>query len=207
MPDYSLQLSLAEEQLKYFYPGSHIVLAKPTAGAAPNVAWQVFRPFEENTVTWEEQYGIYVSTAAVEHAALLTRLSRSDHPAIDKKRYKLEDDAAFGPPEDEAGGEEGSYYAENSYSELPVLTFGLFQDAMVNGQLVQGNALSAAPVLLQHTAQMTPHTTVYAWVESNVKSNTIATRVTSPQTKIEFGGEVSEVSLSYDHKSGLFVKS
>jgi hypothetical protein len=205
MSAYSLNLSHTAEQLKSFSPGSNIILAKPTEGAAPSVAWQVFRPFEDNKVTWEEQYGIYVSTASIDHGAVLTRLSRSGHPAIEKKLYKLEEDAAFGPPEDEAEAVAGSYYVENDYSDLPILTFGLFQDATVNGQLIEGNALSAAPVLQKSKAQMTPHTTVYIWVESNVKSNTVATKVTSPQTKVTFGGGVFDLSLAYDRESGLFI--
>jgi hypothetical protein len=104
--------------------------------------------------------------------------------------------------------------AVNHYDNLPpkpdpsgkgYLTFGLFQDAVVNGAKKEGHAVSAAPVLYKSTATMTPYTTVYLWTQSQVKSNTVNTNVTAPMTRVVFGGAVSEVALKYDAESGMFV--
>jgi hypothetical protein len=46
----------------------------------PNVAWVVCQPWEKNTMTWVEEYGIYASTASLVNGALLTQMSRSEFP-------------------------------------------------------------------------------------------------------------------------------
>lgn len=205
MLEYTLKLSLTTKQLETFYPNSNIIIAKPTQGESPTVAWQAFHPFEENTVTWEEQYGIYVSSTSITHGAQLTRMSSTHVPAMDQKMYTLESDAVFSEPPQASTGKAGSFYAENKYGELQALTFGLFQDAVVNGKLVPGNAQSAASVPHANTATMTPHTTVFVWIESDVASNTVVTEVNSHQAEVTFGDGVFEKSLSYDDESGKFI--
>jgi hypothetical protein len=85
------------------------------------------------------------------------------------------------------------------------LTFGLFPDAVVNGKPANGNAISPAPVLYNSTAQMTPFTTIYLWVQSQVQSNSVVTLVTSPMTKVTFGGATTSISLAYDSHTGTFI--
>lgn len=185
--------------------GSNVIVAKPNAGGIPNVAWIVFRPLIGNTMTWEEKYGIYASNSDIINGAQLTQMSKTEYPAADGKSYALTAAGFFGPPT--TGGTPASYTAVNEYNNLPkgYLTFGLFQDAQVNGATATGNAVSAAPVIYNSTAVMTPFTTVYLWIQSQVKSNTVVTNVTSPMTEVIFGGTITDVSLAYDASSGKFV--
>jgi hypothetical protein len=156
-------------------------------------------------MTWTEEYGIYASNVELKNGALLTQLSRSEYPALDGKIYEFAPNGIFGPPS--AGGEAGSFSVLNSYDNPPrkYLTFGLCQDATVNGELTEGNAISAATVLYQSTAVMTPYTTVYLWVQSQVTSNSVLTVVTSPMSKVTFGGATTNISLSYDPDTGKFI--
>jgi hypothetical protein len=198
-----------EDLVRFLASGSNIVVAKPSEGgpqgSTPNVAWVVFRPLESNTMTWTEEYGIYASNVELKNGALLTQLSRSEFPALDGKIYEFAPNGTFGAPS--AGGEAGSFSVLNSYDNPPrkYLTFGLCQDATVNGELAEGNAISAATVLYQSTAVMTPYTTVYLWVQSQVRSNSVLTVVTSPMTKVTFGGTTTNISLAYDPATGKFI--
>jgi hypothetical protein len=206
MATYTLNTSFTAQDLSRFLAtGSNLVVAKPSAsGGAPNVAWVVYAPWENNTMTWAEEYGIYASTASLVNGALLTQMSRSEFPALDGKTYPFTPNGAFGAPEQ--GGQPGSFYAFNAYQNATgYLTFGLFQDALINGTPASGNAISAAPVLYNSTAQMTPFTTIYLWVQSQVQSNSVVTLVTSPMTKVTFGGGVTSISLAYDSQTGTFV--
>lgn len=203
MSTYKLKLSFTSEQLKAFYAaGSNIAVAKPSQeNVGPNVIWQVIRPMPEVEVEWNEEYGIYASTAAISNGAVLRKMSKSGFPAAGGKGYVLGPEGVF-----EASGPEGekdSFYGTNHFPED--LTFGLYQDAIVGGKRVAGNAISAAPLLRGSTAQMTPYTTVYVWLQSQVASNTVVTRVTSPQEKVLFGGGQNEASLTYDSASGTLV--
>jgi hypothetical protein len=204
---YTLNTNFSDADLARFKAtGSKIVVAKPSDGGHPNVAWIVFHPSESNSMEWTEEYGIYASGVERVHGAVLTQMSSTAIPTIDGKIYEFAD-GFFSPPT--TGGAEGSFYALNSYvnpdDHRGYLTFGLYQDAKVNTKVIKGNAISAATVLFKSTAQMTPYTTIYLWVQSEVQSNTVLTLVTSPMTKVEFGGGITEVSLDYDPEKGTFI--
>jgi hypothetical protein len=206
--NYTLNTSFTEQDLgRFFATGSNVVVAKPSSsGGSPDVAWVVFHPLLNNTMTWTEDYGIYASTAELVNGALLTQISRSDFPAVDGKIYPFTPAGYFGPPE--AGGLPGSFYTVNLYkNDLGYLTFGLFQDAIVNNKPAAGNAISAASVLYKSKAQMTPFTTIYLWIQSQVQSNSVVTLVTSPMTKVTFGGSTTSISLAYDSDTGEFIRA
>jgi len=201
---FELRTAFTNAQLDVIYAaGSNVVVAKPTGGGSPNVAWQVYRPLQANTLTWTEDYGIYASTSEVTNGAKLTQLSSTGIPAVQNKLYTLQPSGSVTGPD--TGGAADSYAMLNDYSAKPYLTIGLYQDATVNGTDIIGNALSAVPVILKSTAVMTPFTTVYLWLQSQVISNTVVTTVTSPMTKLVFGGGVSTISVAYDSESGTFI--
>lgn len=204
MSTFNLKTAFTDEQLRVIYTtGTNIIVAKPTGGGSPNVAWQVFKPMQANTLTWKEEYGIYASTSQVVNGARLNQLSSVPVGAIQNKLYTLESNATISGPA--SGGAPNSYALENKYAERPFMTVGLFQDANVNGTEISGNAISAVPVLLASTAIMTPFTTVYIWLQSQVKSNTVVTTVTSPMTQLKFGGGVDTISVKYDSTTGRFI--
>lgn len=206
MLSFMLETAFTQQDLDRIYTsGSNVVVAKPNNGGAPNVAWIVYRPLVDNVIEWEEQYGIYASNADVINGAVLTQMSQTDVPASDNVLYPFTPSGYFGPPE--SGGVSGSFTARNDYDNLPkgYLTMGLFQKATVNGSTGPANAVSAAPVIYRSKAQMTPFTTVYLWIQSQVRSNTVVTNVTSPQTRVTFGGGVTKVSLRYNANTGTFL--
>lgn len=204
MADYSLKTAFTNEQLQTLYAtGSNVIVAKPTGGSTPNVAWQVFKPMEANTLSWTEEYGIYASTSEVQNGAVLDQLSSVPVGAAMDKLYTLQPSAVITGPV--TGGFPDSFALENKYDQKDYMTIGLFQDATVNGTDIAGNALSAVPVILASTAEMTPYTTVYIWLQSQVISNTVVTTVTSPMTELKFGGGTDEISVAYDSDSGKFI--
>lgn len=204
--EFTLKTAFTNDQLALLYAtGTNVVVAKPTGGSQPNVAWQVFKPMASNTLKWGEEYGLYASTTAVTNGAVLSQLSSVPVGARDKMLYTLEPNAIITGPVSSGGGSEGTFALNNKFAEKPYMTVGLFQNANVNGTEIIGNALSAAPVLLQSTAFMTPFTTVYIWLQSQVVSNTVVTTVTSPMTKLTYGGGINDISVAYDSASGYFV--
>lgn len=203
MAQFSLETAFTNEQLSILYiTGSNVVVAKPTNNTAPNVAWQVFKPMQSNTLSWEEEYGIYASTSKIKNGAKLTQLSSVPVGAAMDKLYTLEPSAVISGPV--KGGMPNSFSLVNKYANRPYMTIGLYQDATVDGTEIAGNAISAVPVLLSSTISMTPFTTLYIWLQSQVISNTVVTSVTSPMTKLKFGGDIENISVAYDSASGKF---
>jgi len=207
MPNYTLKIGLLNQQLDNLEAcNASIIIAKPSEGGeGPNVAWQTIKPLENNTLRWTEDYGIYVSNTELVHGANLDQLSSTSIPAGSDMLYTIKPSGAISGPA--PGGAEYSYALLNSYDKKSYMTVGLFQDANVNGTDIIGNATSAVPVLLANTAVMTPYTTVYIWVQSQVVSNTVVTTVTSPMTELKFGAEVQDISVVYDSNSGRFISA
>lgn len=209
MPEFNLVINFSNKDLERLYStGSYVVIDKPTKDRPPNVAWLVFKPLQMNNVNWEEQYGIYASTVQIQNGARLTKMSQTEFPAVENKIYTLNAAGVFTGPS--GVGTEASFTAVNNYNNLPTLgylTFGLYQDANVNGQSVVGNAISAVQVLYESIAVMTPDTTIYIWIQSFIHSNEVVTNITSQMTQVTFGGTVTNVALTYDAQSGKFLPS
>ncbi len=204
MPSYTLNTAFSQEDLKTIYAtGSNVVIAKPT-GVGPKVAWVVYKPLIDNAVDWDEEYAIYASNTDVINGAVIKQMSATAFPAAMEKSYTMQADGYFSGPND--GGSANSYTALNEYNNTPksYLTMGLCQPATVNGNKTNNNVLSAAGVMYQSTAVMTPYTTVYIWLQSQVVSNTVVTTVTSPMTKVVFGGGVDTANLQYNAQTGKF---
>ncbi len=206
MAEYSLDVHFTDDQLKAIYTaGSNVVVAKPSGNSNPNVAWQVFKPMQANTLSWGEEYGIYASTSEVTNGAKLVQLSNVPVGAAMDKLYTLESNSTISGPDD--GGQPNAFALLNKFDQQPLMTVGLYQDANVNGTEITGNAISAVPTLLSSTAFMTPYTTVYIWLQSQVVSNSVVTTVTSPMTELRFGGGVNDISVKYDANSGKFINA
>jgi hypothetical protein len=205
MPPYTLNVNLTEEALRLVNASQQrVVIAKPTQGG-PNVAWQVFRPMEANSVSWVEEFGIYASNTVIENGAVLRQTSHTNGAAVDGKVYTLQEDGAFSGPG--ADQRPGSYYVENDFSEKgQSATVGLVQSATVNGVTIEGNAISAAPIPHHNLTSMTPYTVLYIWTESNVVSNTVVSSTSSAQLKVTFGGGKNEASVHYDMGVGGFIE-
>lgn len=204
MITYRLDIAFTNDQLETIAAtNTRVIVAKPTSGDEPNVAWQTFNPFQDNSLMWTESYGIYASNTEITHGAQLQQLSNTPIGAATNMEYTLDNAGVIMGPVD--GGSANSFTLINQYNNKDFITAGLFQDANVNGVEIIGNATSAAPVLLASTAVMTPFTTVYIWLQSNINGNTVITEVTSPMTRLTFGGGVNEISVNYNTASGRFL--
>ncbi|MBU2722789.1 hypothetical protein [Acidithiobacillus ferridurans] len=204
--EYSLNLSFTAKDLAAIAAAqAKVVIAKPAdkTNQKPNVAWLAFDPMQNNDIAWEEIYGLYASNVAMEDGAEISK-SSVVNPAVPGKVYNLLPDGAFGSPEN--GGTPDSFTVLNQYQNSKgYMVVGLTQDAKIGGEIVTGNAISAANVMLQNTAVMTPFTTVFIWLQSKIKSNSVCTKVTSPMTEVTFGGDVVSRSYRYDAETGMFL--
>jgi hypothetical protein len=206
MSAFSISTAFNQQDLERFYAsGSNVVVAKPTGGSQPNVAWVVYRPLINNMLNWEENYGIYASNVDVQNGARLTQMSATPYPAVASMLYTMQASGAITGPN--TGGAPNAYSILNTYNNLPkgYLTMGLFQNANVDGIDLIGNAVSAAGVIYNSTATMVPLTTVYLWLQSQVVSNTVVTTVTSPMTRVTLSASSPAAALVYNPLTGTFI--
>lgn len=204
MSQYTLNFNFTTDQLQTLYmTGTNVVIARSLNGQMPIVAWQVVRPMQANTLGWENAYGIYASTTNIQNGAVINQMSESPSGAVMGKMYTLEQQGFISGPG--ANSTPGAYSLTNKFSNLQYLTTGLFQGATVNGMYIPNNVCTAQPTLLMSTAVMSPDTAIYIWLQSMVMSNSVVTYVTSPMTKLNFGGSVNQMSVQYDSASGRFI--
>lgn len=205
MSQFQLNISFTSSQLSAIYAtGNNVVLAKDTNANKTNVAWVVFKPFEQNKVQWEEKYGIYASSCDVNNGVVITTNAMSPFPAQTDKLYTLATQGKIIGPD--TGGQPKAYSIMNDYNIKPYMTVGLYQDAVVNATLISAKYLNAIPLLFKSTATMEPLDPIYIWLQSQVTSGTIISTVTSPVTKLNFGGGVNDISVQYDSSTGTFVR-
>ncbi len=208
MVEFALNLQIDSPDLNNIIgAGQNIILAKPVDSGTPDVIWLSIFPFPNTTVTWEEEYGLYASNTEVREGAVITQISSSPCPALPQHIYPFNPNVQFGPPQLDTGLGSGTYAAENnvSASRFPSLTFGLHQNAMIHGNLTDFQPVNASKVLSTQTAQFTPFTTVFVWLQADIVSRTVITRVMSRHSEVRFGGGVNEHNLKYNPESGLFT--
>lgn len=203
MPQFNLKTAFTVDQLQLLYAtGTNVVVAKSINGQA-NVAWQVFMPLQNNLLSWKEEYGIYASNTDIQNGAVLNQFTNTPSDATIGSMYILQPYGAITGP---AGpGYPDAYTLTNQFNGKNYVTVGLYQNANVNGSDITRNAVSATPLLMQSTAVMTPSTTINIWLQSQVISNSVVTRVTSPITVLNFSDSTTEISIAYDSSSGKFI--
>jgi len=204
MSTFVLNLEFSIEGLNnIFATNSYIAIAKPIETANPNVVWQHFKPFQANTIQFEEEVGLYASHHQSSDTVVITSFTKTPIPAEAGQLYTLENTGNItGPAE---GGTPNEYSMKNNYAAQPYMTMGLYQGAVINGMEMQESPISANEVLLNSTISMTPDTTLVIWVESQLATAALVNSITSPTTTIKFSPGTNQLTYRYDEKTGTFV--
>lgn len=204
--NYELDLQIDQAALAVLRAANmNITIAKPTLDQSSTTVWQAFDPFESNTVTWTEDYGLYCST--IQSLADGTQIKKiSDQfPASDNTNYLFDNSATFSPMAGLNPGE-GIFGISNTmgYDQYPSLTFGLEQSAMVQGQLIK-NPINASLVPSGFNATFEPIVTLYVWLEADSQSSSVISKISDNAIIVTFEGSITQRSLTYDPMGGQFV--
>jgi len=162
------------------------------------VAWVSFFPFEQNEVSWESEYGVYVSSSMVQNGAQILRTS-TVNPATDNTVYPFEN-CTFSKPE--GGGKINGYSILNKNSQS--YTFGLTQSVIVNGDKITASPLNAVTVLAQQKASFTPIEKIKIFLKANFNNGMVISNITSKALILDFT-ETPNLSIRYDGSIGQFV--
>lgn len=216
MPTYTLQLVIDSTDLStILQAGENIVLAKAFSDSPSNVAWLSFAPFVNNSVSWQDQYGMY--GAVTMSSGQINPQSTTSMGIASGMYYN------FGPttpvftgpfPGQDAPGP-GSFRVFNLLppASYPSFVFGLTQSATVNGAAAVACPATAQVVPANQFATFTPLETVYVWLQSGVAAGAViavpplsglSLQATSRATKVQFAG-ASSLTYVYSSASGAFV--
>lgn len=207
MAQYTVTTAFSPADLERFYAtGSNIVLARPLAGSALNVAWVVFRPFEKNFLAWNDDFGIYASSFPIQNGVVPQPNAQTDpaFPAQPGLVYTMSPPGTITGPTT-TGGTPNAFTIVNQYANpTGYLTFGLLQSATVDGAARPLTAASAIAVLHNSQGVLPPGPAVSLWVQANIISGTIVTAFTAPITKVALTAATPSADLVYQSASGTF---
>lgn len=203
MPSYSLTLAIDPASLNQIYQANLNVVVGQTVGSGVDVAWLVFRPFQENQVSWNDQAGLYASATPRLPGAILSLLSATG-PVESGFSYTFGASGAFGGP-GAPPVSPGQYGAVNSYEGvLGPLTFGLTLSAMVNGRPQNSLPVNAVPLAAGGQIALQPSSEVYVWLDATSQPMTVLAGPGRGAAVVDLslGGEAS---LVYSPQAGGFV--
>ncbi|MDR1649170.1 MAG: hypothetical protein LBR71_02825 [Synergistaceae bacterium] len=205
MSNYRLNIRFTGDDLDTIYAcRQRVIIVKHTAEQQHKVAWVSFNPFEINTVDWETRFSLYASTSEVQGGAKISKLSTHDGQT---QLNTIFDRGYFSATEPDDSINSSSYKVTNRNSDEKMLTFGLAQSVSVNGTAYMDNPVNAILVPRGQSAVMTPIERIDVFLEANIDSSTVLTRIDSRSLALTYGEGAKEFSLSYDSVNGVFFQA
>ncbi|MEJ1353730.1 MAG: hypothetical protein RPU64_10770 [Candidatus Sedimenticola sp. (ex Thyasira tokunagai)] len=203
MSDYELIVELEDADIDHINDaGQAITIVKnlkniPYAKDGYPVAWLAFKPFEKNTITWVNEYGVYASNTVPAPGKKLVQNSEVEVATV-HCMYPFSEGMFHAPHL----GTKNSYGVENS--TIDTYVFGLNQSATVNSEFAKGVPLNAEELLGKETVEFTPHESVYVFLYKRHDNGVIISEVVSTALKLDFT-TVHSITIHYDSATAKFA--
>lgn len=203
MTTYGLNIRIDDQSLKKIYDANQsVTLVKQvgsSAGRGSNVAWVTFKPFEDNSVVWIENYHIYGTNMVLKDGTKIVLTSHTASPVQAGWTYRF----AQGQFTDTAG-KGGSFQVDNQQDDN--ISFGLAQTATVNNMKVFA-PLNAVPVHKNQTASFTPIETVSIYVSSYQDNGVVITSVAGNALSVELTSQEPTAAIGFNPQNNTFFIS
>lgn len=157
----------------------------------PKPLWVGFPPFENNTISWHDEYGIYASPNPLKPETVITASSIL-YPAKPGFVYPFADNV-FGLPTGTA--QPGVYAVNNNAGKL--LTFGLLQGVTVNGKEFEANPVTAIAVQNQEEASISPSATISVFLHRKANLGTVVITTEGPVLTLDMAANPVQ-TIHYD---------
>ena len=202
MPKYKLNIKITENDLQILYRANEkIVIVKHTAeNTDTQVAWVTFGPFMNNTVEWESQFALYASNTEIQSGAFINKLS--DIAASTQTLYQFKE-GIFQNPISVSTISSNTFALKHVMTGYPVLTFGLAQNVVVNGEGFANHPINAINVPFGQAATMTPVEILDVYLKNDINSSTVVSHIMSEKLTVSYTEEL-ERTIAYDGATGAF---
>jgi hypothetical protein len=200
--NFELEIDFTTAQVKSLLAaGQRVTIVKSVAGGgSTTVAWLAFSPFNSNDVTWTESYYIYSTTSSLTAGTMLKQASETDDPAILGHWYALSGNVFA--DEGSQSIYAGQYAAINENGQNN-LSFGLSQDALVNGADVLA-PICAIPVLNTNVATFVPSQNLSVYMSNTINNGVVVSSVSSTATTVSLTTQHNKGTLTYDSTNNQF---
>ena len=204
MSKYKLNVKFTDEALRVIYAsGEKLSLTKEVSGdKGKSVIWVATSPFKSNSIEWEQNFLIYSSRQEVQNGATIKKLS--DAEAMTGVLYEFED-AIFQNAHADGCVGKNEYGIHNGMEEYSALTFGLAQAVTVNGETQEGNPVNAISIPYNRNCVMSPVEKVKVFLGGHTDNGVVVTKEFSNAICVEFRGNETEKTITYDCVKGMFI--
>jgi hypothetical protein len=203
MAKYNLKMLIDNTTVKNFnHLNQKVVIVKEAEGSSVDVAWVTFPPFEINSVSWEETYGVYASCSSIEGTAKIAKSSYAE--ASEKQSYEFAE-GIFQPPVPDSSLGNSTYEVKNSMTDTDMLTFGLAQNVVANGVNYEGNPINAVQVMSNESATFKPHERIRIFMQADLDDGMVISRIKSQALELDFADK-TEITIKYAPSVGGFVR-
>jgi len=201
--NFELEINLTTDQVHaLFAAGQRVTIVRRVAGEGNTiVAWVALSPVESNNVTWTDSYYIYATTSMLTPGTQLVQAIETDDPAILGHEYAL----SFNVFADQ--GSKIMYtgqYAASNESRQNRFSFGLSQDALVNGEPVRP-PICAIPVLNNNVATFVPSQNLSVYMSNTIHNGVVVSSVSSTATAVNLTTQHNKGTLTYDDTNNQFA--
>jgi hypothetical protein len=153
--------------------------------------WLQFAPFETNTLTWEDTYGVYASPDPVQQETPITA-SSTLFAAQSGVVYPFANNV-FGDAE---GSIDPAFYAVYNLSG-ETLTFGLLQQAVINDHTMAPTPVNAVSYPYESVASFTPTDTISVFLHKEVETSTIISTTEGQALTLDMAANTTQ-TIYYD---------
>ncbi len=116
---------------------------------------------QNNTKTWESQFGLYASDTELTRLAEIAKVAVSEFSAVQNKTYEFNGIFSRGS----TSPDPNTYSIINdSQNDKGDMAFGLFQNAKVNETTIAENAVCAGYNMYKNALIMSPTATIWLWL-------------------------------------------
>ncbi|EGG14522.1 hypothetical protein DFA_12298 [Cavenderia fasciculata] len=199
MTTYSLKFAFSQAGLSALSSSQEkVCVVKSVNGKVSNVVWLSIKPFLQNTITFNEAYGLYASNTQIQNGAKISRISNVAS-CSKGHQYPFLDAGYFGSANSSTVK---GYGIINNYGEA--LTFGLTQTAIVNGKSVDSE-LNATTVLNNQMADYTPIVTLSIYVAASLNNGSVISDITGEPLTLTYTSGTEKI-IHFDDTQNMFVE-
>jgi hypothetical protein len=166
------------------------------AGNLP-VAWITFSPLMYNTISWVENYGLYSTTQQLQAGATISMTSVTQGTVQAGWTYGFESGIFQG-----AQGMGDTFNIDNQDDTYP-LSFGLAQQAIVNGQTVF-SPLNCVPVLYNQDVSFTPIETLSVFLSSYSDNGVVISQVAGNALVVQLTSQNPSANIGFNDANNTF---
>ena len=173
------------------------VNSNPLATGNLQVAWLSISPFKTNQITWEQSYFMYATTTQLQAGARINLTSTTDAAVQLGPIYEFFSNLFHATTQ----GAPNTYNLLNSGEQS--LTFGLAQEATVNGTAVM-SPLNATRVGNAQSATFTPIETVSIYLSSFSNNGVVISQVAGSALVVQLTSQKPVANIGFNNATNSF---